>query len=62
MTTITGSRVPRPRQSRKARDLAARYAPLIYFDRKEPFLPLAVGYTIFTQDGASPSFPRRIEL
>jgi len=62
MTTIAGSRVPRPRQSRRARDLAARYAPLIYFDRKEPFLPLAVGYTMFTQDGASPSFPRHIEL
>jgi hypothetical protein len=62
MTILNGSRVPRPRQSRKARDLVARYAPLIYFDRKEPFLPLAVGYTIFTADGESPSFPRRIEL
>ena len=62
MTIVNGSRVPRPRQSRKARDLAARYAPLIYFDHKEPFLPLAVGYTIFTANGDSPSFPRRIEL
>ncbi len=62
MTTLNGSRVPKPRQSRTTRDLAARYAPLIYFDRKEPFLPLAGGYTIFTQDGESPSFPRRIEL
>ena len=62
MTVIDGSRVPKPRQSRKARDLAAQYAPLIYFDRKEPFLPLAIGYTIFTTDGDSPSFPRRIEL
>jgi hypothetical protein len=62
MTTISGSRVPRPRQSRQARELAARYAPLIFFDRKEPFLPLAAGYSIFMQDGASPSFPRRIEL
>jgi hypothetical protein len=35
---------------------------MIYFDRKEPFFPLAVGYTIFTADGSSPSFPRRIEL
>jgi hypothetical protein len=59
---IDGSRVPRPRQSRQARDLAARYAPLIHFERQEPFLPLAVGYTIFTADGDSPSFPRRITL
>lgn len=62
MTTINGSRVPKPRQNRQARELAARYAPFICFDRKEPFLPLAVGYAVFTEDGDSPSFPRRIEL
>ncbi len=62
MTTIDGSRPPRPRQSRRERDLAARYAPLIHFDRHEPFLPLAAGYTIFTTDADSPSFPRRITL
>ncbi len=42
--------------------LAAHYAPIIYFDAREPFLPLAVGYTIFWEDSVSPSFPRRIEL
>jgi hypothetical protein len=62
MTKLNGQRIPRPRQNRKERELAARYAPLIRFDRKEPFFPLAVGYTIFTQDNESPSFPRRIEL
>ena len=44
------------------RDLAARYAPILCFDRREPFLPLAGGVTLFRQDGESPSFPRRIEL
>lgn len=62
MAELDGSRVPRSHQNRQACELAGRYAPLIYFDRKEPFLPLAVGYTIFTADGPSPSFPRRIEL
>ncbi len=44
------------------RELAARYAPILCFDRHEPFLPLAGGVTLFRQDGESPSFPRRIEL
>lgn len=38
------------------RALAARYAPIILFDRREPFLPLVAGYTIFCAGGASPSF------
>ncbi len=49
-------------QDESHRALAARYAPIIYLDTREPFLPLAVGYTIFREDGDSPSFPRRIEL
>jgi glycerophosphoryl diester phosphodiesterase len=49
-------------QDEGERALAARYAPIIRFDAREPFLPLAVGYTIFRADGESPSFPRRIEL
>ncbi len=49
-------------QADEERRLAARYAPIICFDAREPFLPLAVGYTIFRADGESPSFPRRIEL
>lgn len=44
------------------RDLAARYAPVIRFDAREPFLPGVVGYTVFRQSGPSPSFPRRVEL
>jgi putative hydrolase of the HAD superfamily len=42
--------------------LAARFAPIIRFDAREPFLPLAVGYTIFRTGGDSLSFSRRIEL
>ncbi|MFN2285872.1 MAG: glycerophosphodiester phosphodiesterase [Anaerolineae bacterium] len=38
------------------RDLAARYAPILRFDAREPFLPLVVGYTIFRETGESPSF------
>ena len=43
-------------------DLALRYAPLIRFDRREPFLPSAVGYTLFRRDERSASFPRDIAL
>ncbi len=62
MAITNAGRPPRARQSRPQRDLAARYAPLIYFDHNEPFLPLAVGYTFLYADGDSPSFRRRIEL
>ncbi len=48
--------------SKDAQILAARYAPILKFDVNEPFLPSAVGYTIFRETTASPSFPRRIEL
>ncbi|HEU5100822.1 MAG TPA: glycerophosphodiester phosphodiesterase [Roseiflexaceae bacterium] len=44
------------------RALAARYAPSLLFDRQEPFLPLAAGYTIFRSDAPSPSFPRQVLL
>jgi glycerophosphoryl diester phosphodiesterase len=43
-------------QDESERALAARYAPIIRFDAREPFLPLAAGYTIFRQSGPSPSF------
>jgi glycerophosphoryl diester phosphodiesterase len=49
-------------QDTSHRALAARYAPIICLDAREPFLPLVVGYTIFQEDADSPSFPRRIEL
>jgi glycerophosphoryl diester phosphodiesterase len=42
--------------------LALRHAPRIRFDRDEPFLPSAVGYTVFRGTGESPSFPRQIQL
>ena len=44
------------------RALAERHAPVIQFDKNEPFLPSVVGYTIFRQSAASPSFPRDIQL
>lgn len=44
------------------RELAAKHASVIVFDEKEPFLPLVVGYTVFREDGRSPSFPREIAL
>ncbi len=44
------------------RNLAVRYAPIIQFDVREPFLPSVVGYTVFRASGLSPSFPRQIEL
>lgn len=42
--------------------LVTRYAPLIQFDIREPFLPDAAGYTIFHSDAQSSSFPRNIFL
>ncbi|MCZ7545146.1 MAG: glycerophosphodiester phosphodiesterase [Anaerolineae bacterium] len=42
--------------------LAARHAPRIRFDAREPFLPSVVGYTVFYEDAPSPSFPRQITL
>jgi hypothetical protein len=44
------------------RAIAERYAPIILFDRHEPFLPLAAGYTVFRSDGLSPSFSRQVQL
>jgi len=32
-------------------DLVLRYAPRIRFDAKEPFLPSAVGFTVFRETG-----------
>lgn len=42
--------------------LAARHAPLLYFDAREPFLPEAVGITVFREDAPSPSFSYPIRL
>lgn len=43
-------------QDRSQRARAARYAPILRFDSLEPFLPIAVGYTIFYENGESTSF------
>jgi len=42
--------------------LVVKYAPIIRFDEKEPFLPVRIGYTIFRNSGRSLSFPRDIKL
>jgi glycerophosphoryl diester phosphodiesterase len=44
------------------RAIAARYAPIIVFDQREPFLPLAAGYTLFQAAAPSPSFRRDVLL
>lgn len=43
-------------------ELALRVAPFIRFDSREPFFPLAVGYTVFRESTASPSFARELRL
>lgn len=48
--------------SSEDRALAARAAPLLMFDAREPFLPQAAGYTVFRADSLSPSFPRNVPL
>ena len=42
--------------------LVQRHAPRLRFDRDEPFLPLAAGFTIFRTSGESPSFRREITI
>ncbi len=49
-------------QASADQQLAAHYAPILYFDAHEPFFPLAAGYTIFRSDQPSPSFTRQISL
>ncbi len=44
------------------RSLAAHYAPVLRFDRHEPFFPSLAGYTVFRADAPSPSFPRTVAL
>ena len=57
-----GASLPTHSLAPDERELVARYAPRILLDRCEPFRPLVVGYTLFRQDGYSPSFPRCIGL
>ena len=52
----------RPSYTNPDYSLAIRHAPILRFDDNEPFLPLAVGYTIIRESAHSPSFARRIEV
>lgn len=56
---MDASRIPQVTQDENARDLAARYAPIILADEREPFTIVAVGYTIFDREDVSLSFPKR---
>lgn len=49
-------------QDESERALAARYSPTLLFDTREPFLPLAAGYTIFRHNGTSSSFRRGMTI
>lgn len=62
MVDHPGTRPPQANRDPAELALAACYAPRIFLDQEEPFLPLVVGYTIFRADGYSPSFPRCIGL
>ena len=42
--------------------LAVRYAPILKFDDREPFLPQAVAFSIIRKNTSSPSFQRRVEV
>lgn len=58
--SVDGSQLPQVTQDQSALDLAARYAPILMADEREPFTLLLAGYTTFEQEGDSPSFvPRR---
>ena len=52
----------RPSSAEIGLSLAPHYAPILRFDAREPFLPLAVAYSIFRKNTPSLLFPRRIEL
>jgi hypothetical protein len=60
---MDASQLPQVEQDPAALDWAARYAPIIYADVREPFSIVAAGYTLFEREGDSPSFsgPRRVE-
>lgn len=41
-------------------DIVKNYAPKVFFDNNEPFLPLIVGYTVADTEMPSPSFDRSL--
>ena len=46
------------RRSQSSATWPRGYVPILRFDANEPFLPLAIGYTVFRENAASPSFQR----
>ena len=56
---MDASQLPQVTQDKNALDFAARYAPIILADEREPFTLVVAGYTIFDHEDASPSFPKR---
>lgn len=52
----------RPSYKNSDYSLAIRFAPILMFDNREPFLPLAVGYSIIRESARSPSFARQIKV
>lgn len=57
---MDASQLPRVTQDQNSLDRAARYAPIIMADAREPFTIVAAGYHIFDREDESPSFlPRR---
>lgn len=46
----------------EAKKLAIKHLPVLYFDKKEPFFPVMVGYTVFDKSSVSLSAPKMIEL
>ena len=42
------------------KDLAGRYLPVFMLDEREPFDMKAIGYTVFTENLRSDSFPKRV--
>src|SRR5262245_37989710 len=40
-------------------ELAARHAPILFFDHEEPFRPSRVGYSVLREPADSPVDPRR---
>lgn len=44
------------------KELALKYAPIIMLDKKEPFVPYKVGFTVYKESSPSTSFNREILL
>ncbi|RLA79898.1 MAG: hypothetical protein DRG33_03255 [Deltaproteobacteria bacterium] len=48
--------------SKDDRERVIRHAPILRFDRNEPFLPSKVGVEVFRRPEPSPSFPRIVDV